>query len=78
MDVFSEKVVVVERSVFATRMQAARKKAGLTQGEVAEALGKEAHTTVTNWEQDRARPSLEDFVLVCQLYCITPNDILVE
>lgn len=64
------------KSKFATKLIQAREAAGLKGGEVAKKLGKSGHTTVSMWENDKSLPSLDDFVELCKLYGVTPNDIL--
>ena len=54
----------------------ARKKAGLTGKEVAEKLGLASHTSVTMWEGDKGLPRLNDFVELCKIYDVTPNELL--
>lgn len=64
------------KSKFAHELIGARKKAGFTAAQVAEKLNKQSHSAVTNWENDKALPMLDDFVELCILYGVTPNDLL--
>ena len=64
------------KSKFATAMIDARKNAGLTAKQVADKLGKSSHTSVTMWENHKGFPQLDDFVELCILYGVTPNDML--
>ena len=64
------------KSQFATRLISAREAAGLNGGQVAKRLGKAGHTTISMWENDKALPALDDFVELCKLYNVTPNEIL--
>ncbi|MET0356184.1 MAG: helix-turn-helix transcriptional regulator [Cellvibrio sp.] len=64
------------KSKFSTDLVLARKAAGLTGEQVASHLGKSSHSVVANWENDKALPMLDDFVELCKLYKITPNELL--
>ena len=64
------------RSEFATALINARNNAKFTCKEVAEKLGKSSHSSIVMWENDKGFPQLDDFVELCKLYDVTPNDIL--
>lgn len=64
------------KSQFANAIIGARKNAGLTAKEVAEKLGKSSHSSISMWENDKGLPQLDDFVALCKLYGVTPNEIL--
>ena len=60
---------------FNEALKKARKAKGLTQDDVAQALGAK-NTTVSNWENGVSRPDVDTLVSLCRLYGISPNDIL--
>lgn len=60
---------------FNEALKKARKAKGLTQDDVAQALGTK-NTTVSNWENGVSRPDVDTLVSLCRLYGISPNDIL--
>lgn len=60
---------------FNETLKKARKAKGLTQDDVAQALGAK-NTTISNWENGVSRPDVDTLVLLCRLYEISPNDIL--
>lgn len=60
---------------FNEALKKARKAKGLTQDDVAQALGAK-NTTISNWENGVSRPDVDTLVLLCRLYEISPNDIL--
>ena len=64
------------KSEFANAIIGARKKSGFTVKDVAEKLGKSSHSSISMWENDKGLPQLDDFVGLCKLYGVTPNDIL--
>ena len=56
---------------FGRRIRAARALAGLTQKDLAAALGVTApchYTTVSLWESGQRAPGLAHFILLCQLF----------
>lgn len=55
-------------------LAAARINKGLTQAEVAAALGKHVNT-VTNWENGKTRIKAKDFERLCNLYRCEAADI---
>jgi len=81
MSIFNKKQVLVtqmfeNRSEFGLCLKKARKNKNLTQGEAAELLNKGGYTVIVNWEKGTSCPHLKDFVSVCNLYDITPNELL--
>ena len=60
---------------FNEALKKARKAKGLTQDDVAQALGAK-NTTISNWENGVSRPDVDTLVLLCRLYEISPNNIL--
>lgn len=60
---------------FNEALKKARKAKGLTQDDVAQALGAK-NTTISNWENGVSRPDVDTLVSLCRLYEISPNDIL--
>lgn len=56
-------------------LKMARKAKGLTQDDVAKALGAK-NTTISNWENGVSRPDVDSLSALCKLYGVTPNDIL--
>lgn len=59
----------------ALNLTAARKKAGLTASEVANAVGVSV-AAVSQWEAGKRRPSLEKIVSLAKVLRVTPNDLL--
>ena len=55
----------------------ARKKAGLTQAQVGDALGVTG-AAVVQWEKGQTRPRASLLVKIAQLYCCTVDDLLQE
>ncbi|GHO49191.1 helix-turn-helix domain-containing protein [Ktedonospora formicarum] len=60
---------------FATRLRQARLNQQLTQEDVAEYLDI-ATITVARWEQGKAIPNIFSVQRLCQLYHLSPNDLL--
>jgi DNA-binding XRE family transcriptional regulator len=56
-------------------MAAARKNAGMTQGEAAEKIGV-SRQTVMNWETQKTDLKASDFLKICEIYKVEPTDIL--
>ena len=52
-----------------------REKAGLTQSQLAKALGV-GETTIRNWEQGRAGDRLQQLALLCSVLECQPGDLL--
>ena len=79
MSVFDETEEVTETATkFAIRIRKARKQVGLSQNQVAAKLGKAGHSSVVNWEKGTATPTVKDFVVLCEIYQVTPNEILLD
>jgi len=53
-----------------------REKKNMTQADVANALYSINRTAISNWETGKSVPSLKTFVFLCELYDVTPNDML--
>ena len=82
MDIFENKktkvVTIVETSYFSRNLTEKRKAAGLTQEELARRLGTpgDNHSRVCNWEKGNSIPKLKDFVRLCNIFKVSPNDML--
>lgn len=65
-------------NTFGSRLKYLRKKKKLTQGELYfEVFGiKEKSSTVSNWEKDDNRPSIENMMELCNYLEVTPNYLL--
>lgn len=63
------------RSLFGSRVREARKRAGLSQAELANAVDLE-RTAITQIESGRALPSLPRLIALCNALKVTPNDLL--
>lgn len=55
-------------------LKQARKRAGLTQWDVATALNV-THVTLSNWETGKTRPNANRLMEMCELYHVTPYEI---
>lgn len=62
-------------SIFAERLQAVRKRKGVTQQWVAKRLNVH-RTTYTKYETGAAEPSLEVCIHLCLILHTTPNELL--
>jgi len=60
--------------LLARNIQAARKKAGLTQEELAEQIGVK-RAALASWETRRSKPDIEDFMKLCNTLKIKPEDL---
>ena len=60
--------------MLARNIQAARKKAGLTQEELAEQIGVK-RAALASWETRRSKPDIEDFMKLCNTLKIKPEDL---
>jgi transcriptional regulator with XRE-family HTH domain len=58
------------------KLREARKKAGLTQRQLAEIIGAK-HNSVSNWEKGLNSPNPETIGELCAVLNITPNDLLI-
>lgn len=58
-------------------LKAARVNAGLTQKEAAEKIGV-AQSTLRNWENGSTDPKLAQFMMMCQLYNVSCDNIFFE
>lgn len=56
---------------FGDRMRLARKKAGLTQEQVARHVGERSHASVGHWETGRHPPTLQNLVTAAELYQVS-------
>lgn len=54
-----------------------RKKKGLSQEEAADILGV-TRQTISKWETDQSTPDFDKIVPICELYNITPNELIME
>ncbi len=69
------KTVVVSKSLFGLSLAEARNAKGLTLVEVGKHFGS-GYSRIVNWETGTASPLLKDFIKLCRLYDVTPNDLL--
>lgn len=84
--VFDKKGITIkhiQRSEFADRLRRYRKAAGYSQKEVARLVKwSKSHDkplteqSISNYERDISTPDVYVIVQLCQLYGITPNDLL--
>lgn len=58
-------------------LKAARVNAGLSQKEVAERM-EVAQSTIRNWENGHTDPKLPQFMMLCQLYNVSCDNIFFE
>ena len=64
-----------ENNVFGTRLRERRKEIGLTQKELATAVGAK-HNSVSDWERGHAMPDPDTIVLICETLNITSSFLL--
>lgn len=62
-------------ATFGEKLKAARKAAGLSQRDLAEAVGAK-HNSVCNWEKDVNRPSQDTLVKICEKLNVSSNSLL--
>lgn len=62
-------------ATFAPRVAAVREHLGLTQAELAEAIGK-SEDTVRAYEHGRARPTLEGLFVLADALEVAPSDLI--
>ena len=62
---------------FGERLQAVRRKNGLTQEEFAAQL-KVSRQAVSKWESSRGYPEIEKILYICNRYGVTPNQLFAE
>lgn len=60
---------------FGKKVREARKSKGLTQRQLAEAIGAK-HNSVSDWENDKNKPDPDTIELLCGILDITPNYLL--
>lgn len=60
---------------FAARLRELREESGLTQRDVAAAVGV-AHQTYLRWEQGKTEPSVSQLQALASVFGKTPNDFL--
>lgn len=58
-------------------LQKARENAGMTQQMVSNRLGV-SRSAIANWEQGRRNIYIEQFVKMCEIYSVNPDDILID
>ena len=58
-------------------LKAARVNAGLSQKEVAERM-EVAQSTIRNWENGHTHPKLPQFMMLCQLYNVSCDNIFLN
>ena len=61
-------------SILGEKLKAARKAAGLSQKELAEAVGAK-HNSVSNWENGLNSPSTNTILELCRVLNIQPNEL---
>lgn len=72
----TEKVAVLRKtSAFGALLASKREAAGLTQAQLAAAIGT-GRTAIANWETGVACPRLQDFPDLCRALKTTPNELL--
>ncbi len=50
---------------------------GLSQTDVASrSLGLLKRCTISKWETGATRPTLDNFLLICKILCVTPNNLV--
>lgn len=78
VDIFTQETLYSGRitTVFGKRLREARLNAGYTQKQIAELLGNKDNSTVASWELGRNHPNIKAVVKLCELYEITPNQLL--
>lgn len=59
----------------AANLRKFRKKAGLTQEELARKLGKTSNV-ISNWERGDNRPDADTIERICSILKVSPNDLL--
>lgn len=64
------------RTQLAAFLKKKRAEVGLTQSEVASALGYSSPQFVSNWERGLVSPPLETIAVLIDLYKIPPNDVI--
>lgn len=62
---------------FGTQLKNARKTAGLTQKQLADAIGAK-HNSVSNWENDQNRPGPDTIAELCSVLNVSPNYLIGE
>lgn len=62
---------------FGQKLRAARKKRGMTQAELAQAVGAR-HNSVSNWEQDLNRPDTDTIRRLCDALQVDANELFEE
>lgn len=61
-------------SKFGDNLKAARKAAGMTQKELADAVGAK-HNSVSNWEKGLNAPSKDTIEKLCEVLQLVPNEL---
>ncbi len=62
---------------FGQKLRSARKKRGMTQKELAEAVGAK-HNSVSNWEKDLNRPDTDTIRRICDALGVDANELFEE
>ncbi len=62
---------------FAENFKKARKEAGLTQQQVADALGLD-RTAIAHYEMGDSTPSLKNLLIICKLFNISLEELVTE
>ncbi len=60
---------------YENRIQQARKATGMSQSEAAALLGK-SQPTLSGWEKGDYQPDLSDIYAMCEIFSVTPNQLL--
>lgn len=71
------KMLIFDYRIIGNKLLATRKKAGLTQAELAEVAGL-SDRTYADIERGNVNMRMETFLRICQALHITPDDILTE
>lgn len=67
----------VREIAFGEAVKAHRLRLGLTQLQLANAMGWESQGRISNYERGLRRPQHKELVRLCQIFGCTPNDLLV-
>lgn len=62
-------------SSFGTKLKEVRKAKGMTQKDLASAIGA-AHNSVSNWEHDQNEPALDVLKKICVVLGVSPEELL--
>jgi len=72
----NDKEVALRAKILGRAFRAWRQKRGLTQGEVASALGYSTAQFVSNWERGQSSPPLDTLPKLAEIYSISARDVV--